>query len=126
MKLSTLMVINAVVALAYALGMLLMPATLLSLYGMTSGSSEQLMAQFFGVGLVAIGLLTWFARNVTDAGTRRAIILALLVSHAIGVIVSVPGTLSGVMNAVGWSAVALYLLLGLGYAYFQFVKPSTP
>ncbi len=126
MKLSTLMVINAVVALAFALGLLLMPATLASLYGMTSGSSEQLMSQFFGVALVAIGLLTWFARNVTDAGTRRAIILALLVSDAIGVIVSVLGTLSGVMNAVGWSVVALYLLLGLGYAYFQFMKPSAP
>ncbi len=126
MKLSTLMVINAVVGLAYALGLLLMPATLLSLHGMTSGSSEKLMAQFFGVALVAIGLLTWFARNVTDADTRRAIILALLVSNAIGVIVSVLGTLPGVMNALGWSAVALYLLLGFGYAYFQFVKPSAP
>jgi hypothetical protein len=26
-----------------------------------------------------------------------------------------------VMNAVGWSAVAVYLLLALGFVYFQFM-----
>jgi len=29
-----------------------------------------------------------------------------------------------VMSAVGWSAVGIYLLLALGFAYFQFMKPS--
>ncbi len=124
MKLNTLLVINAVVALVYALGSLLVPATLLTLYGITSGPGEQLMAQFFGVALVAVGLLTWFARNVADASAQRAIILALLISDAVGIVVSLLGTLSGVMSVVGWSAVAIYLLLGLGYAYFQFMKPS--
>jgi len=32
---------------------------------------------------------------------------------------------AGVANALGWSTVALYLLLALGFAYFQFMKPST-
>ena len=30
----------------------------------------------------------------------------------------------GIANALGWVNVAIYLLLGLGYAYFQFMKPS--
>lgn len=42
----------------------------------------------------------------------------------IGLIVSLMGTLSGACNAVGWSAVAIYLVLALGYAYLQFMKPS--
>jgi hypothetical protein len=42
----------------------------------------------------------------------------------IGLIVSLMGTLSGVVNAVGWSAVLIYLVLAAGYAYFQFMKPS--
>ena len=33
--------------------------------------------------------------------------------------------MSGAMNALGWLVVGLYLLLGLGYGYFQFVKPGT-
>ncbi len=124
MKLSNLLVVNAIVALVYGISFVLVPATVLSLYGMTQGPSAALAGQFFGVALIAIGLLTWFARSVTDSDAQRAIILALLISDVIGVIVSVLGTVSGVMNAVGWSAVGIYLLLALGYAYFQFMKPS--
>ncbi len=124
MKLRNLLVINAIVALVYGISFVLVPATVLSLYGMTQGTSEALAGQFFGVALIAIGLLTWFARSVTDSDAQRAIILALLISDVIGVIVSVLGTVNGVMNAVGWSAVGIYLLLALGYAYFQFMKPS--
>jgi NAD/NADP transhydrogenase beta subunit len=124
MKLSNLLVINAIVALVYGISFVLVPATVLSLYGMTQGPSAALAGQFFGVALIAIGLLTWFARSVTDSDAQRAFILALLISDVIGVIVAVLGTVSGVMNAVGWSAVGIYLLLALGYAYFQFMKPS--
>ena len=124
MKLSNLLVANAIAALVYGISFVLVPATVLSLYGMTQGTSEALAGQFFGVALIAIGLLTWFARNIADSDTQRAIVLALLISDVIGVIVTVLGTVSGVMSAVGWSAVGIYVLLALGYAYFQFVKPS--
>ena len=124
MKLGNLLVVNAIVGLVYGISFVLVPATVLSLYGMTQGTSEALAGQFFGVALIAIGLLTWFARNVADSEAQRAIILALLISDVVGTIVAVLGTLSGVMNAVGWSAVGIYLLLALGYAYFQFMKPS--
>ena len=124
MKLGNLLVVNAIVGLVYGISFVLVPATVLSLYGMTQGTSEALVGQYFGVELIAIGLLTWFARKVAAPEAQRAIILALLISDVVGLIVSVLGTVSGVMNAVGWSAVGIYLLLALGYAYFQFVKPS--
>ncbi len=124
MKLRNLLIINTIIALVYGISFVLAPATVLSLYGMTQGTSEALAGQFFGVALIAIGLLTWFARDVADSEAQRAIILALLISNVIGVIVSVQGTVSGVMSAVGWSAVGIYLFLALGFEYFQFMKPS--
>ena len=124
MKLSNLLVVNAIVALVYGISFVLVPATVLSLYGVAQGPAVELLGQYFGSALIAIGLLTWFARNVADSEAQRAIILALLISDVIGVIVSVLGTVSGVMSAVGWSAVGIYALLALGYAYLQFVKPS--
>ncbi len=124
MKLSNLLSINGIVAGVYGISFVLIPATVLSLYGVTQGPGEILMGQYFGVALIGIGALTWFARNVADSEAQRAIILAMLISNVVGLIVSVLGTLSGVMNAVGWSAVGIYLLLALGYAYFQFIKPS--
>ena len=98
---------------------------MLSIYGVTQGPGEILMARYYGVALIAIGLVFWLARDVTDARARRAIILGLLISDFIGVIVSVQGTLSGVMSAVGWSAVGIYVLLGLGVAYL-FMRPGSP
>jgi len=71
-----------------------------------------------------VGLLCWLARNVSDSAAQRAMILAFLIADVIGLIVSLMGTLSGVFNAVGWSAVVIYLVLSLGFAYFQFMKPS--
>jgi hypothetical protein len=42
----------------------------------------------------------------------------------VALVVTLIAQLSGVMNAVGWSAVAIYLLLGLGWAYFLRAKPA--
>ena len=124
MKLRNLLVLNAVLGLAYGIVLVLVPATVLTLYGMTSTPAANLTGQLFGVELIAVGLLCWFARNVSDSAAQRAIILAFLIAGVIGLIVSLMGTLSGVVNAVGWSAVLIYLVLAAGYAYFQFMKPS--
>jgi hypothetical protein len=124
MKLKNLLVINAVLALVYGICFVLIPAKVLLIYGVTQGASEILMGQYFGVALIGIGLITLFARNVTDSNAQRALILALLISNFIGIIVSVIGTVTGVMSTVGWSAVIIYLFLTFGYAYFQFKKPS--
>jgi hypothetical protein len=125
MKLKTLLVINAVVALVYGICFELVPAVLSSIYGVAQGPGQILMARYFGVELIAIGLVCWFARDVTDALARRAIILAVLISDTIGVIVSVQGTLAGVMSSVGWTSAGLYLLLALGFAYMLMKQSPT-
>ena len=124
MKYRNLLVVNAVVALLYGIGLVLLPSTVLSLYGVTPGPAVNLASQLFGVELLHVGLICWFARNVSDSPAQRAIILASLIGQVIGLVVAVMGTLSGVFNVVGWSAVAIYLVLSLGYAYLQFMKPS--
>ena len=124
MRLSILLILNAVIALVFGIGFVLVPGTMGTLYGMTPGPEVNLAGQFFGVELIAVGLLCWLARNVSDSAAQRAMILAFLIADVIGLIVSIMGTLSGVFNAVGWSAVVIYLVLSLGFAYFQFMKPS--
>ena len=125
MKLRVLLIVNAVVILVYAIGALFVPATMLTMYGMTPGVGEQLMTRFFGVSMLALGLLSWLVRNSLDAGMRQAVIPAFLVFNAAGVIVSLLGTLSKVMSPLGWQVVAIYLLFCLGFGYFQFAKPNS-
>jgi hypothetical protein len=126
MKLHALLIINAVVILMYAVGALFMPATMLMMYGITSGVGEQLMIRYFGASMLALGLLSWLVRNSHDASLRRAIIPAFLIFDIAGGVVSLLGTLSNVMGPLGWQVVTLYLLLCFGFGYFQFAKPKSP
>jgi hypothetical protein len=125
MKLRDLLIINAVVILVYAVGALFVPATMLMMYGITSGVGEQLMIRYFGASMLALGLLSWLVRNGHDASLRRAIIPAFLVFDFSGGVVSLLGTLSKVMSPLGWQVVVIYLLLCLGFGYFQFAKPDS-
>lgn len=122
MKLSNLFVFNTIVALPFGLGFLLAPGAMANLYGVPTDPAANLIGQFFGVCLIAIGLLTWFARGVDDSKAQRAIIQALFIADVLGLIVAVMGMVTGVLNALGWLSVALYLILSLGYSYFLFMK----
>jgi hypothetical protein len=124
MKLSNLLILNAVISLIFGIGLVVLPSTVLSLYGVTPGPAVNLASQLFGVELIHVGVFSWLARNVSDKPAQGAIKVAALTSNVLGVIVAVMGTLAGVFSAMGWSAVAIYAILGLGYAYFQFAKSS--
>ena len=125
MKLSTWLTISAVVAVVFGLAFVLVTGPLLSVYGITLDKAGTLVAQLFGASLLGFAVLNWFARGVTDREARQAILLANLASDTVGFVMALIGQLAGVANALGWSTVALYLLLALGFAYFQFMKPST-
>ena len=125
MNLKNLMIVNAIVSGASGICAVLIPGPVLSLYGVTSGPTVTLMAQYAGLGSIVIGLVAWLTRNVKDSEAQRAIILTLLIANIIGVIISVLGTISGVMK-VGWPVVGVYLFFSLGYAYFLFIKQKTP
>jgi len=119
MKLSHVYIFNTLVALVYALGLLIVPATIMSLHGIGSDPSTILMARYFGVGLLGIGLVTWLARNSDKSQARDSISLGFLISYVVGLVLSLWATLTGQMNAVGWLPVVIYLLLIVGIGYFR-------
>ena len=123
MNLRTFLIVAAVLALGYALGLILMPAFMNTTYGFGTSGSEILLARFFGVELLVLGLITWLAKDLTGANVRP-IITGNLIGNTVGAIVALMGTLGGVMNSTGWSAFAIYFLLTLGFAYFQFMAPA--
>ena len=123
MKLSNLLVVAAVIAAFFGIGLILVPGPLLAIYGMTVDKTGTVIAQLFGSLLVGFAVLNWFARTVTDPEARRAVVLGNLAGDAVGFVVIVLGQLSGVANALGWSNVAIYLLLTVAFAYVQFMQP---
>jgi hypothetical protein len=122
MKLSTVFVFNTLAALGYAAGLLIIPATIMTWHGIPYDASTILMARYFGVALLGIGLVSWFARNTEKSNARDAIALGLPISYIAGFVLSVQATLAGQMNDLGWLPVVVYLLLILGYGSTLFTK----
>lgn len=123
MKLSNLLVVAAVIGVVFGMAFLVASGPVAAIYGVTLDRAGMLMAQLFGAALIAIAVLNWLARNVTDPQARQAVVLANLTGDVIGGVVILIGQLGGIANALGWSSVAIYALLALGFAYIQFMPP---
>ena len=124
MKLSYWMVAKAVVELFFGIGFVLMPVTVGAVFGMNLNAGGALMAQLFGVAFIFGSIVLWLARNAPSSDAAlRAIVLAVVVSNALGFVVTLLATLSGIWNALGWLPVGLYLVFGLGFASYLLVKP---
>ena len=123
MKLSNFLVVKAVISLAFGITFALVPATVMPLYGATLDPIGTLMTRFLGACLIGIGLICWLDRSA-DPQALRGITLALCVGDTVGFIAALLGQLSGVMNALGWVNVAIWLFLAVGLGYFRFLKPS--
>jgi hypothetical protein len=122
MKLKTLLIIKAIVCLCLGVPILLVPNLIYSIFGATLAAGGVFAAREYGASMMGNLMLTWFARNSQESDARWAIILALFVYDAIGVIVTLVAILSGALNPLAWLVVALYLFLALGFGYFLFSK----
>lgn len=125
MKLNTLMIINAILAAVFGIVFVLIPAQTVSLYGTAADAPLKYTIQLLGAAFIGFAVLTWSARNATDSEARKAVVLALFVGNCVGFIIALIGQIGNVVNVLGWSTVAIYLLLALGFGYFQFVKPAS-
>jgi hypothetical protein len=114
--------INALVAVAFGVGFLIFPSMVLNQFDVDDYASTRMVAQFFGTAMLALGLLLWFAKDVTEAGMQKGMSIALLVGAGGGLIVTFLGMTSRVMRSNGWLVLVIYLLFGLGYAYLVFLK----
>jgi len=123
MRLNNLLVVAAVIGAVFGVGFVVATGPVTAIYGITLDKAGTVVAQLFGALLIGLAVLNWFARNVTDPEARQAVVFGNLVGDVLGFVVILLGQLAGIANALGWANVAIYLLLGLGFAYIQFMQP---
>ena len=119
------MVTYAILTAVFGIGFILVPEQILSLYGVNPNPALILIGHLFGAVLISLALLAWLTRKFNDTEARRAIILALLIGEAIGLILSFIGQINGILNNLGWFIVLVYFFMTLGLAYFQFSKSTS-
>ena len=126
MRLGTLLLIGGLLALMFGLGFLLAPRPMLSLYGVPIDPSIVLIARFFGAALVQLGLVLYLIRDVGDPRTQRGVVIGSFIGSVAGLVVALTGQFWGLTNQFGWSTVAIYGLLTLGYGSIMFGRPVAP
>lgn len=124
MKLKTLLLVTAVFFTVNAPIALIFPGTQLSLYGIVAEPGVNYMAQWDGLGSVAIALMAWFARDIKKSEAEKVVLPTLMIYFILSFIVSVYGVMSGVMSLVGWLLAGICLLFAAGYGYFLLGKPG--
>ena len=122
MSFKNLMIIKAIVCLAFGILLLAIPDMLISIFGATLGGGGMFTAREYGSSLFGNLFLCWFARNAEESDARRAIILALFVYDLIAFIMTAITVISGILNPLGWLIAFVYLFFTLGFGYFL-VKP---
>ena len=123
MKLKTRLAIKAIVCLCIGIPVLLVPNFTYSIFGATLAAGGVFAAREYGASMMGNLMLTWFARNSEESKARWAIILALFIYDAVGLVVTLIAIISCVLNPLAWMIVALYLFFSLGFVYFLFQKP---
>ena len=123
MKFKNLIIIKAVVCLFFGILLLLIPDTLLSIFGATLSAGGIFTAREYASSLFGNLFICWFAKDAAESDARRAIILGLFVYDLIAFIMTVFTVIAGVLNALGWLIVFVYLFFTIGFGYFL-IKPN--
>jgi hypothetical protein len=125
MSVRLLFTIFAVVAVLFGLAFVLFPTASSSVYGVPPDPNTMLNAQFFGSGLLAIGVVNWFARDFRDWDAIRGVLIADIVGCVVGGAVNLIGTFGGLLNGMAWTTTIIYALLLIGAGYCLANGPQT-
>ena len=118
MKLRTFFTIKAIITAGFALSLLLFPATIWGVFGVTMPAEGVIFAHYIGASFIAISLVCWLNRDAPVSAQQNAT-LTLAVTDTIGFLVSLFAQLKGIPNAWGWVTMLLWLSLAAGNIYYR-------
>lgn len=109
MDFRSLATLAAIAALIFGFGLLVSPAQTAAIYGAGASDAWHLLtARYFGSALLMYGAALWGLRALTDTDAQRRVAGLLAAATAVGLLVTLYAVIGRVMNAAGWSSVALY------------------
>jgi hypothetical protein len=124
MKLNVLFIITAILGLFFGILMLLIPGHFSEFYGGTLTNAGKYNGQLVAAAYLGFAVLLFVATKAKEAKARQAIVIGSLVHFIVGLIISLRWQIIGGVNAWGWTTVAIFALLTIGYAYFLVSKKT--
>ena len=125
MKSSVFAIILTILSAFYGLCLLLIPVKFSSTYDVTLNATGIYFAKIYGTALLGFAILFWSNRNVPFSDRSwQSLLLASFVSQAICAVINVRELMNGVGNSLGWTTVAINVLITLASLYFLFQKKT--
>ena len=120
MKLSTFAIIITILAVGFGLAFVFIPVKLMAVYGISLEGGGIIAARYFGVSNLFIGMIFWSYSSVSPAAKSwPKLLLYSLIYDIMQLIVTLMAVLNNESNSMGWTTVALFVLLAIGSAYFM-------
>ena len=123
MRLTLTLAVAGIGSFLFGLAYMLVPASLLSLYGITLDPSNQWVARYFGAALLGFAAILWLARKVASGPALRAVLVGAFVASTTGLVVAIFELVYGPGSTLVWSTALIYFLLSLGFRDFVFRTP---
>lgn len=118
-----LFVLNALVVVVLGAGLIFVPEMVLGQFQTQLRVPEVVQARYLGAALLTLGLMFWFAKDVSDERLQRNFSAVGLIGSILAVVVTIIGITKGVLSINSWIPVVVETVFGLGYAFILFLKP---
>jgi hypothetical protein len=105
--------LGAVLAWLFGAMLLLAPGPFFAPIGIVLDEKLATIAQNQGAALIAIGLIDFLARGVTDAAALRAVLIGNLVIQLLSLAIAVRALALGIFPPQGAPAVVIHVVLGI-------------
>ena len=124
MKLNSMFLFTAILTFGGGVAIILLPRQIMQfITGHPLLEEAPIMyIQWFGSLHLALSVLTWRARRLSDLDARRTILITMFTYCLCGVAVTGRFQFTGALNSWGWFFPAHQAVLGLCYAYYLFVR----
>ena len=113
--------VSAIVAAAFGLLLIFAPEVGLKQFAMTARAQEIFMARVVGAALASVGILLWFAKDA-EGEAQKGFGMGALAGTVLALIVTIIGVAT-VVKGLGWIALVVEVVLGLGFAFMIFLQP---
>ena len=123
MNFNTLLSIFSVIAMGDGIVAILAPGQFMNLIWLNrTGPEGYLFVQGWGACLIAISVMAWAAKSLTDSTSRRLFALGLFTYHLIATILWLEDALSRSWTPFSAATFVGLVLFTLGFGYFRFVN----
>lgn len=115
MKINTLLKIFAVTAGIFFVGLVLLPAFWISLYGANADSQAIFLIRLVGALFGGLAVMAWAGRDAEPSKSREAMVLGLTILNGFAAVTALYGAITGVYNHFAWGPVIIFSLFTIGF-----------